>query len=628
MVNDSDGGIPEFSTIIAQQLQNLLPNIVAQVGGQGGSQVNGRNPNGNVITYNIRGDVGNVLENNDHKGCTYKEFLACNPKEYDGKGGAIVNTRWIENMESIHDMSRCRDSQKLETELWNYAMVEAGHAAYTDRYVYGLVPQIQGMVAVMEPRTIQKVVQLADTLTDEALRNGSIKKNHEKRGNEREPNKDRNVRDDNKRTRTGNAFATNTNLVRRKNTGTIPKCTTCNIHNLPWGPSCACFNCNRLCHFARDCRVAPSNVNVNPINARTQLIGHVTIVSIRRKPEEKIRQLMSDKAKEKEQEEIMVVRDFPKVFLDVLSGLPPIREFKFWVELIPGAITVEKSPYRLAPSDWRSCRVNSKNFKTMVSFDQAHRLGEHQPYLDKFMIVFIDDILIYYKTREEHEEHLRLKALRAPFEVRSFLGLAGYYRRFIEDFSKIAKPRTVLTQKSKTCDSGEEQENAFQTWKDTLCNAHVLSLPNRSEDFVVYCDASGLGLELFSDYDCEIRYHLGKENVVADALSRKERVKPKRVRAMNMTVQSDGALYYLDWIWIPLKVDVRTLIIDEAYKSKYYVHPRADKMYYDLRDRYWWPSKKKDIAVYVSKCLTYMKVKAEHQRPSGLLQQHEIQDWK
>ncbi|GKB47890.1 reverse transcriptase domain-containing protein [Tanacetum coccineum] len=170
-------------------------------------------------------------------------------------------------------------------------------------------------------------------------------------------------------------------------------------------------------------------------------------------------------------------------------------------------------------------------------------------------------------------------------------------------------------------------------------------------------------IELFSDYDCEIRYHPGKANVVADALSRKERFKPRRVRAMNMTIQSsikdkilaaqneafeavnapikmlrglddqierrsDGALYYLDRIWVPLTGDVRTLIMDEAHKSRYSVHPRALQMCYDLRDMYWWPGIKKDIALYVNKCLTCSRIKDEHQRPSGLLQQPEIPEWK
>ncbi|GKE31034.1 putative reverse transcriptase domain-containing protein, partial [Tanacetum coccineum] len=218
------------------------------------------------------------------------------------------------------------------------------------------------------------------------------------------------------------------------------------------------------------------------------------------------------------------------------------------------------------------------------------------------------------------------------------------------------------TEKCKTFDCGEKQELAFQTLKDKLCNAPVLSLLDGPKDFmserVEYATAS---LDrVVSDYDCEIPYHLGKANVVADALSRKERVKPKRVIAMNITFQlsikdriltaqkeavdeyvglqkgldemikqrSDGTLYCLDRIWVPFKGDVRTLIIDEAHKSKYSVYTGADKMYYDLRNRYWWPRMKKDTTKYVSKCLTCLKVKAEHQRPSGLLQQPEILVWK
>ncbi|GJZ89238.1 putative reverse transcriptase domain-containing protein [Tanacetum coccineum] len=95
-----------------------------------------------------------------------------------------------------------------------------------------------------------------------------------------------------------------------------------------------------------------------------------------------------------------------------------------------------------------------------------------------------------------------------------------------------------------------------------------------------------------------------------------------------MERRSDGALYYLDRIWVPLTDNMRTLIMDEAHKSRYSVHPGANKMYYDLRDMYWWPGMKKDIAMYVSKCLTCYKIKVEHKRPFGLLQQPKILEWK
>ncbi|GJT13608.1 putative reverse transcriptase domain-containing protein [Tanacetum coccineum] len=288
-----------------------------------------------------------------------------------------------------------------------------------------------------------------------------------------------------------------------------------------------------------------------------------------------------------------------------------------------------------------------------------------KPYLDKFVIVFIDDILIYSKNKQEHEEHLKLilellkkeelyakfskcefwipkvqflghvidsegihvdpakiesvkdwASPKSPTEIRQFLGLAGYYRRFIEGFSKIAKPMTKLTQKKVKFVWGDKQEAAFQLLKQKLCSAPILALPEGSEDFIAYCDASkkGLGavlmqrekvisyasrqlkiheknytthdlelgavvfalkiwrhylygtkctvftdhkslqhildqkelnmrqrrwLELLSDYDCDIRYHPGKANVVADALSRKEREPPLRVRALVMTISLD-----------------------------------------------------------------------------------------
>ncbi|GKA13368.1 putative reverse transcriptase domain-containing protein [Tanacetum coccineum] len=228
---------------------------------------------------------------------------------------------------------------------------------------------------------------------------------------------------------------------------------------------------------------------------------------------------------------------------------------------------------------------------------------------------------------------------------------------------------TKLTQKNVKFDWSEKAEAAFQPLKQKLCSAPILALPEGGENFMVYCDASrkGLGavlmqrdkcvmftnhkslqhildqkelnmrqrrwLELLSDYDCEIRYHPRKENVVADALSRKERNKPLRVRALVLTIEAratlpEGTRCLNREVWISPCSNLRDLIMHELHKSKYSVHPGSDKMYQYLKKLYWWPNTKAEIATYVSKCLTCAKVKAEYQKPSGFLVQPVIPVWK
>ncbi|GKF60253.1 hypothetical protein Tco_0177039, partial [Tanacetum coccineum] len=145
-------------------------------------------------------NAGNVIGNGNRVGCSYNEFLACNPKEYDGKGGAVVLNRWIEKMESVHDMSGCSVDQKVKYSAGSFV----GKAlTWWNSQIRNLSREVAicEMVAATEPKTIQKAVQISGALTDEAVRNGLIKK-VEKRGNVGEPSKDKNGRDDNKRTST------------------------------------------------------------------------------------------------------------------------------------------------------------------------------------------------------------------------------------------------------------------------------------------------------------------------------------------------------------------------------------------------------------------------------------------
>lgn len=440
------------------------------------------------------------------------------------------------------------------------------------------------------------------------------------------------------------------------------------------------------------------------------------------------------------------------------------------------------------------------------------------PYLDDFVVVFVDDILIYSKNDEDHDRHLeivletlRRNQLYAKYEkcdfwqdkvkflghvvskdgvsvdpskveavmewkqpttvteIRSFLGLAGYYRRFIEGFSSIAAPLTKLTRKDVLLIWNEDCEKAFKELKKKLTIAPVLTIPSGGGGLVIYSDASlqGLGcvlmqngkvvayastqlkvhernypthdlelaavvftlkvcrhylygekfelfsdhkslkylfsqkelnmrqrrwMELIKDYDFTLEYHPGKANVVADALSRKPRgvvasvmayewkmlemaseidlkpttvggdvflgsmtvqpsliskviqeqaqdvgmrakmveltIEPTFIGLSEWTIGNDGGLRYRGKLCVPESKNLKREIMDEAHRSKYTVQSGSTKMYKDLRRQFWWIAMKREVGQYVTKCLTCQRVKAEHQRPSGLLKPLSIPIWK
>ncbi|KAK8609334.1 hypothetical protein V6N13_061783 [Hibiscus sabdariffa] len=423
-----------------------------------------------------------------------------------------------------------------------------------------------------------------------------------------------------------------------------------------------------------------------------------------------------------------------------------------------------------------------------------------RPFLDQFVVVFIDDILIYSRSEAEHVEHLRIvlqtlrdhrlyaKLSKCEFwlkkitflghvlsaegiqvdpgkieaivswkqpknvsEIRSFLGLAGYYRRFVEGFSIIVSPLTKLLKKDVLFVWTEAQQASFEKLKEALTQAPVLVQPESGKDFAVYSDAShsGLGcvlmqegrviayasrqlrphelnypthdlelaavvfalkvwrhylygercyiytdhknlkylltqkelnlrqrrwLELLKDYDCQIEYHPGKANVVADALSRKAitdlrslfarmslyddgsllaelqvkstlaaEIRAKQLQDSSLlpvikqveqgtievySIDQDGVLCFRGRYCVPNDDQLKQTILREAHSSPYAMHPGGDKMYQNLKERYRWAGMKKDISDYVARCLTCQQVKAEHQHPSGLLQPIRIPEWK
>ncbi|KAL0536582.1 hypothetical protein IC582_025533 [Cucumis melo] len=482
-----------------------------------------------------------------------------------------------------------------------------------------------------------------------------------------------------------------------------------------------------------------------------------------------------------------VVREYPDVFPDELPGLPPPREVDFAIELEPGTAPISRTPYRMAPAELKELKVQlqellDKGFirpsvspwgaphlhqvlETLRANKLYAKFSKCEFWLRK--VTFLGHVVSSEGVSVDPAKIEAVTNWTRPStvsEIRSFLGLAGYYRRFVEDFSRIASPLTQLTKKGTPFVWSPACERSFQELKQKLVTAPVLTVPDGSGNFVIYSDASkkGLGcvlmqqgkvvayasrqlkiheqnypthdlelaavvfalkiwrhylygekiqiytdhkslkyfftqkelnmrqrrwLELVKDYDCEILYHPGKANVVADALSRKvahsaalitkqtpllrdfERaeiavsvgevtaqlaqltVQPtlrqkiiaaqlndpylaekRRVveteQGESFSISSDDGLMFEGRLCVPEDSAVKTELLTEAHSSPFTMHPGSTKMYQDLRSVYWWRGMKRDVADFVSRCLVCQQVKAPRQHPAGLLQPLSVPGWK
>ncbi|XP_071924806.1 uncharacterized protein [Coffea arabica] len=291
-------------------------------------------------------------------------------------------------------------------------------------------------------------------------------------------------------------------------------------------------------------------------------------------------------------EDVPVVGKYLDVLPDELVNLPLQREIEFEINLLPGTSPISKTPYRMAPAGLKELKLQLQDllerdfiresespWGALVLFvkkkDGTLRLCIDYRGLNNVSFlghviskegIAVDPVKIEAVTEWNRPE--------SPTEIRNFLGLASYYHQFVKDFSKLASPLTNLTKKNNRFLWDARCEQSFQELKKRLTMAPILALPNGKDSFIVYTDAS--------------REDLGNRIVV------------------------------------PEDENLRREILDEAYRSKYTIHPGSTKMYQDLRQLYWLDKMKREIAQYVQTCLVCQQVKAEHQKPSGLLQPLEI----
>nr|GEU60827.1 reverse transcriptase domain-containing protein [Tanacetum cinerariifolium] len=559
--------------------------------------------------------------------CSFTGFLKCGPTQFHMTKGAVGLIRWFEKMENTFEISECAEGKKVKFALLHFMaeLLLGGILRFNDLallcpdavpnekkkvelYIKGLPEIIKGETTSFRPITLNEAMRMAHALMEQKIqaKNERIAEGlKRKMGHKAKDRQSKNVA-------SGAA-----------------------VH-----PNAVCYKCRERGHKSYECPKKADCARWKHARADKSFVDIKFTHLIDIKPVKLNLNYEVELADGKVVSTNSILRGCTLNLLDHLFDINLMPLELGMLDVIVGmdwlverdALIVcgrkeqenhrKRIPVVHSSSDGE--RTNEETTARRASdlltnvptvfMDLMNRVCK--PYLDKFMIVFIDDILIDSKNKEDHEKYMKtiLELLKNEKLYANFLK-CDFWPESIHFLGHVIDSNGVHVDPTKV--------EAIQNWSaPTTTTEKELNLRQRR------------WIKLLSDYDCEIHYHLGKGNVVTDALSQKDR-EPLRVRSLVMTVHTSLPEKILEAQTEAMKEENvkaenlrRDMIMHESHKSKYSIHPGLDKIHQDIKKLYWWPNMKADITTFVSKCLACAKVKAEHQKPSGLLQQPEIPKWK